>query len=257
MDTKWGLVSIRKTPSFRHQVHIVAAGIAGLAIGLSTAIVAPALGVQTFLTSTGPVTQTPEEGVSEKVDDSQTLPASTGRPFYLEESPPSNPVEPSAVNTPAPVVVVKPAPVASPKTLIAPTPFVTPAPVVALSSAPEAAAPATQESSDPLPTPTQAPLVQQSNEALSVGTVNVTQVLPGIGIGEAVLQWSLVNGGTEYRIYKTGTIRPSWRLFYIYPPSVSSITIFDKPGSIAIYKIMALVNGRETFVGEAIYRPVS
>jgi len=256
MDTKWGLVSIRKTPSFRHQVQLMAATLAGLAIGFSVSIVAPALGVHNSLTSTGPVTQTPEEGVSEKVDDSQTLPASTGRPFYLEESLPSNPVEPSAAPTPAPVVVVKPAPVASPKNLITPTPFVTPAPVVALTSAPEAAAPATQESFDPLPTPTQAPLVQQSTEALSVGTVNVTQVLPGIGIGEAVLQWSLVNGGTEYRIYKTGTIRPSWRLFYIYPPSVSSITIFDKPGSIAIYKIMALVNGRETFVGEAIYRPV-
>jgi hypothetical protein len=178
-------------------------------------------------------------------------------PFSLEVPTPTNPVEPPATPTPAPVVVVKPAPVASPKTLIAPTPFVTPAPVVALSSAPEAAAPATQESSDPLPTPTQAPLVQQSNEALSVGTVNVTQVLPGIGIGEAVLQWSLVNGGTDYRIYKTGSIRPRWRLFYVYPPSVTSITIFDQPGSIAIYKIMAVVNGKEKFVGEVIYRPIS
>ena len=257
MQTKWGLGWISKIPSVRNQVHIVAAGMAGLAIGLSAAIVAPALGVQTSLTSTGHVTQTPEEGVSEKVDDSQTLPESASRPFYLEESPHSNPVEPSAAPTPAPVVVVKPAPVVSPKTVITPTPFVTPAPVVALSTAPEAAAPATQESSDPLPTPTQAPLVQQSTEALSVGTVNVTQVLPGIGIGEAVLQWSLVNGGTEYRIYKTGSIRPRWRLFYIYPPSVSSITIFDKPGSIAIYKIMALVNGREKFVGEVTYIPVS
>jgi hypothetical protein len=178
-------------------------------------------------------------------------------PFSLEVPTPTNPVEPPATPTPAPVIVVKPTPTVSPTDVVTPTPSATPAPVDALSSTPEVASLATQESSATAPAPTQAPSSQQSTEALAVGTVSVTQVLPGIGIGEAVLQWSLVNGGTEYRIYKTGTIRPSWRLFYIYPPSVSSITIFDKPGSIAIYKIMAVVNGRETFVGEAIYRPVS
>jgi hypothetical protein len=80
-------------------------------------------------------------------------------------------------------------------------------------------------------------------------------VLPGDGIGEAVLQWSSIPGATEYRIYKTGTIRPSWRLFYVYPPSITSITIFDQPGSIAIYKIMPVINSKEVFMGEAIYEP--
>jgi hypothetical protein len=257
MNTKWGIGSIRKTPAVGHQVQLMAAGLAGLAIGFSASIVAPALGVDNSLTSSGPTTQLPENAGSKTADDSQAVPASTDMPFSLEVPTPTNPVEPPATPTPAPVVVVKPTPTVSPTAVVTPTRLVTPAPVDALSSTPEVASLATQESSAPAPAPTQAPSSQQSTEALAVGTVSVTQVLPGIGIGEAVLQWTLVNGGTDYRIYKTGSIRPRWRLFYVYPPSVTSITIFDQPGSIALYKIMAVVNGKEKFVGEVIYRPIS
>jgi hypothetical protein len=119
------------------------------------------------------------------------------------------------------------------------------------------AAPAPQETTAPAPAPTQAPVVQQPVAAPVVGTVSVSPVLPGNGTGEAVLQWSSIPGISEYRIYKTGTIRPSWRLFYVYPPSITSITIFDQPGAIAIYILMVVINSEETLLGEVTYRPAN
>jgi hypothetical protein len=232
---------------------MMATGMAGLAIGLSGSIVGPALGAQNSFMFASSTTDLPEEADPKNTEISPTLPTGESSSTSLESSSPSNPVQPSKVSKPDPVVEITPSPAVS----LPPALEVAALAPETLTNAPEVAAPETQESSAPAPAPTQAPSSQQSTEALAVGTVSVTQVLPGIGIGEAVLQWSLVNGGTDYRIYKTGSIRPRWRLFYVYPPSVTSITIFDQPGSIAIYKIMAVVNGKEKFVGEVIYRPIS
>jgi len=218
-------------------------GLAVLAIGLSAVIVAPATGVQSSFVFAGTTTSIPQESVSKDVDTDLTRPTGTVDPYSLDLSRPSEVVEPATAPSSSPA--------AKPTTT----------PVAVLATAPVVSDSAPQEAPDPTPAPTpsstQAPVVQQPTTAPVVGTVGVSQVTPGTGIGEAVLQWSSIPGATEYRIFKTGTIRPSWRLFYIYPSSITSITIFDQPGSIAIYKIMVVVDFKETFLGEVTYRPAS
>ena len=88
----------------------------------------------------------------------------------------------------------------------------------------------------------------------TVDKVRVTQQGPGSLF--ALLEWPAVARATEYRIFKTGSIRPRWRLFWITPSSLTKHTISDKPGSIAIYRVVALVNNREKDLGEFIYRPL-
>jgi hypothetical protein len=218
--------------------------LAALAIGLSAAIVAPALGVQNSFISISSNTSVSKDTSPKDVDESLTRPAGTVDPSPLNQSVPSDTDKTPTTPSPAPVVKPTPTPLATS----------TPAPVAIAAPAPqEVKAPAPT----PSPTPTPAPVVQQPPTAPVVGTVGVSQILPGNGTGEAVLQWSSIPSATEYRIYKTGTIRPSWRLFYVYPPSITSITIFDQPGSIAIYKIMPVINSKEVFMGEAIYEPTN
>lgn len=102
---------------------------------------------------------------------------------------------------------------------------------------------------------------EAANKTLSDGTsvtatteaVRVTQHGKGSYFG--TLQWPSVANATEYRIYKTGSIRPRWRLFYITSAQVTSKVVSDKPAAIAIYKLFALVNSREVFMGEFIYIP--
>jgi hypothetical protein len=254
LATKRGVVWNRRLSSGRHPLQMMAAGMAGMAIGLSAAIVGPALGVQNSLMFAGSTTDLPEEAAPKKPEISPTLPTgASSSTSSLESSPPSNPVQPSKFSKPDPVVVVTPSPAVSLPPVLE---VAAPAPEI-VTNAPKVAAPAPQASSESAPITSEAAIVQQPSATQEVGTVTITQVLPGNGVGEAVLRWYLVPGGTEYRVYKTGTIRPTWRLFYIYPPSITSITVFDKPGSIAIYKIMAVVNGKEKFLGEAIYEPIN
>jgi hypothetical protein len=212
---------------------------AALIFALSAAIVAPALGVQSSSIFSSPTTYVPEETTSKDVESSQASPTGTVSPYSLDLSPPSDVAEPSTAPTAKPAVEA------------------TPTPVATLSPTPVAGVPAPQETSAPAPTPTQAPAVQQPPTDPVVGVVTVSQVFPTNGGGEAVLQWSSIPGATEYRIFKTGTIRPSWRLFYVYPSSITSITIFDKPGAIAIYKIMVVVDSKETLLGEVVYKPTN
>ena len=216
-----------------------AAGLAVIVIALSAAIVGPALGVQSPLIFSSPNGYVSEETTSKDADESQASPAGVVSPSALDLSLPSDVVEPSITPNARPAAEA------------------TPTPEITLPPAPVVATPTPQVTSAPVPTPTQAPVIQQPPTSTVVGTISVSQVLPGDGIGQAILQWYLVPGGTEYRIYKTGSIRPAWRLFYVYPPSITSITIFDMPGSIALYKIMAVVNDKEIFLGEVTYIPTS
>jgi hypothetical protein len=213
--------------------------LATLAVVLSAALIAPALAVQSPLILADSTSHVSEETSSKDIDESSVSPAGAASPPSLDLSLPSDVAETSTVPTDRPAVRRSSTSVAT------------------LSPTPVAAVPAPQETLAPTPAPTQAPIVQQPVVAPVVGTVDVSQVTPENGLGEAILQWSSIPGATEYRIYKTGTIRPSWRLFYMYPSSITSITIFDQPGSIAIYKIMAVVNFKENLIGEAIYEPTS
>ena len=218
-------------------------GLTALAFVLSAAVIGPPPGAQSSYVSTDATTSASQGAISEESNWGLTRPAGTAAPYFLDSSLPSGTVKPSTAQSSGPS--------AKPSS----------ASVAVLATALGEPAPESQETSAPTPTqaaapiPTQAPIAQEPNNASVVGTVKVSRVLPGDGIGEAILQWSSIPGATEYRIYKTGTIRPSWRLFYVYPPSITSITIFDQPGSIAIYKIMPVINSKEVFMGEAIYEP--
>jgi len=226
-------------------------GLAALAFVLSAAVIGPPLGTQNTSVSTDGTASESQGAISGDSNWGLTRPAGISSLYSLELSPPSGVVEPSTAPSSAPSAKPSPSSVAVLAATLGeftPEPQETSAPAPTRVTAPEP----TQVS-----TPTQDPIAQQTNSAPIVGTVDVFPVLPGNGTGEAVLQWSFTPRATEYRIYKTGTIRPSWRLFYVYPPTVTSITIFDKPGAIAIYKIMVVVNSEETFLGEVTYRPTS
>jgi hypothetical protein len=70
-----------------------------------------------------------------------------------------------------------------------------------------------------------------------------------------LLEWPAVTGATSYRVFKTGTIRPTWRLFAILPARATSRAVADKPGAIAIYRVVAVVGSREVEVGSFTYFP--
>jgi hypothetical protein len=226
-------------------------GLAALAIILFAAIFGQTPRVQSSFVPTDATISTSQGAVSEGVDGNLTRPAGTAAPYSLDLSSPSENIKPSTAPSSSPSAKPSSASVAVLASALGestPEPQETPTPTPT-----QVPAPAPTQ----VPAPPQAPVVQEPNSAPIVGTVSVSQVTPGTGIGEAVLQWSSIPGATEYRIFKTGTIRPSWRLFYVYPSSITSITIFDQPGSIAIYKIMVVVNSKETFLGEVTYRPAS
>jgi subtilisin family serine protease len=68
------------------------------------------------------------------------------------------------------------------------------------------------------------------------------------------LKWEPVEGATEYRLYKTGSIRPQWRLFRLISKA-TEITVSDRVGSIAMYKVVAIVPSGEVQVGTVRYAP--
>jgi len=92
-----------------------------------------------------------------------------------------------------------------------------------------------------------------STVVTSADSVKITQQAPGSS--RAKLEWVAVANATEYRIYKTGSIRPAWRLFAISPAGATSRTIVDAPGAVAIYRVMAVVNAKEVLIGRVNYIP--
>lgn len=111
----------------------------------------------------------------------------------------------------------------------------------------ESSAVATPELAAPTPLP--APEVAPSYEPVSV-----VQRMAGSSLG--TLSWPTVQGASSYKIYKTGSIRPKWRLWFtVASGSRSYKTIIDKPGSIAVYRIVAVVNSKEVEVGRIKYVP--
>lgn len=102
----------------------------------------------------------------------------------------------------------------------------------------------------PTPTPTPTPTPEVQPEA---GSVKVTQKKAGSSIG--TLTWDLVEGASSYTIYKTGSIRPAWSIYSYQKSTTSKKTIVDKPGSIAIYRVVAIVSGKEVQVGKYRYYP--
>lgn len=94
---------------------------------------------------------------------------------------------------------------------------------------------------------------RQDTSSTAIETVWVTQKAPGSVFGQ--LRWVQLPGATEYRIYNAGSFRPSWKLIFIMSSRASKRTIVDLPGTISIYRIMALINSKEVEVGRYIYKP--
>ena len=101
---------------------------------------------------------------------------------------------------------------------------------------------------DPAPSPSPEPSQVQPPESVSA-------VQAGAGSFFGTLNWSPVSGTTSYLIYKTGSVRPGWRQFASVPVGTNSMSISDKPGVIAVYRIVAIVNGSEVEVGTVKYFP--
>lgn len=96
--------------------------------------------------------------------------------------------------------------------------------------------------------------VKQSTSASISAPVMVTQI-GGAGSHFGLLEWTPITGATEYRIHKTGSIRPTWRLFFVAPASMTRLEVSDKPGAIAVYRVTAIVSSREVLVGRFNYKP--
>jgi subtilisin family serine protease len=83
--------------------------------------------------------------------------------------------------------------------------------------------------------------------------VYVTQHLERRNVG--LLEWSLVEGASQYRVYVSSSVRPGFRLVWVAEEGWSYRTVVHKPGVIAIYRVMAIINSSEVLVGEFKYEP--
>lgn len=101
---------------------------------------------------------------------------------------------------------------------------------------------------DPAPISSPVPEQIQLPEAVSV-------VQAGSGSFFGILSWNSIPGATSYLIYKTGSIRPGWRQFASVSVGTNNMTISDKPGAVAVYRIVAIVNGSEVEIGTVKYFP--
>lgn len=101
------------------------------------------------------------------------------------------------------------------------------------------------------PEPTEPPVVEEP--ILPEYSVEVIQESVGSNVG--LLRWSEVPDAQGYKVYKTGSIRPGWRLHWVAESTWFERTVVDKVGSIAIYRVVALVGSREVEVGTFEYMP--
>jgi hypothetical protein len=99
------------------------------------------------------------------------------------------------------------------------------------------------------------PTSESSSSQVSQLAPSVFVTQGGRGSFFGSLEWTAVADASSYMIYKTGSIRPSWRKFRSVGPSITKTTIVDKPGSIAIYKVVAIVGGSEVLIGTFKYFP--
>lgn len=95
------------------------------------------------------------------------------------------------------------------------------------------------------------PIVPDPEEAQLF--VRVTQ--SAIGSGRAVLEWSQLDQAEGYKIYKTSSIRPGWRQYASVSQAAYYRNVIDKPGSIAIYRVVAIISGKEVEIGTFEYFP--
>lgn len=103
---------------------------------------------------------------------------------------------------------------------------------------------------EPPPPVEQQPPVQETPPA----TTGISVMQQALGSSFGLLQWPAVAGASGYKIYKTGSLRPAWRQ-YATTRTATQKNIVDKPGEVAIYRIVAIVNGSEVEIGSITYNP--
>lgn len=84
--------------------------------------------------------------------------------------------------------------------------------------------------------------------------LQAVQSEPGSRIGW--LSWDLIEGAT-YKIYKTGTIRPSWRQVSTVNEGRNIYLLSDLANSLSIYKVVAVLGTQEIEMGEIKYKPTN
>lgn len=81
--------------------------------------------------------------------------------------------------------------------------------------------------------------------------VKVTQLEAGSMF--ATIEWSAVPEAQEYLIYRTGKIRPGWRVLWSVDNLTTSQLIAEEPGSLSIYKVIAIIDSKEVEIAEYRY----
>jgi subtilisin family serine protease len=76
----------------------------------------------------------------------------------------------------------------------------------------------------------------------------------GAGSYFGTLKWQPLETSSGYRVYKTGSVRPQWRLFRLINRA-TQITISDKPGVVALYRVVAVTSAGEVDLGTIRYSP--
>lgn len=117
---------------------------------------------------------------------------------------------------------------------------------------PPAPSPEPEPEVTPEPEPEPETPVQPEPEAPEL-FVTVTQ--KEVGSGRAVLEWGQLANADSYQIYKTSSIRPGWRLYATVSKNAYYRNVIDKPGGVAIYRVVALVGSSEVEVGVFEYFP--
>lgn len=108
--------------------------------------------------------------------------------------------------------------------------------------------------SEPEPTVEAEPETPETPKTILPGDqVFVTQDLERRNLG--LLEWSLIDGASQYRVYVSSSVRPGFRLVWVAEKDWSSRTVVHKPGVISIYRVIAIINSSEVLVGEFRYEP--
>lgn len=120
-------------------------------------------------------------------------------------------------------------------------------------SRPEPSPNSPEPESSPGPGPDPTPEPETPEPTAPENAVSVTQDLDRKNLG--LLEWSLVGGASKYKIYVSSSVRPGFRLFWVAEKDWSSRTVVHKPGVIAIYRVIAIINSSEVLLGEFKYEP--
>lgn len=161
-------------------------------------------------------------------------------------------VERETVAEPEPEPVPEPEPAPEPETPAEQSPQPTVSPEPELPEPEPSEPPTVDEPIVPEPEVTEPDPVAEPENDIELFVI-VTQREPGSIF--ATIEWSTYPEADKYLIYRTGQIKPGWRVLWDVDNLTTSQLIAEEPGYISIYRIVALVGTEEIEIGEFKYRP--